>query len=489
MSIINEIKRIKESTQKAYESAENKGATTIPEIKNIDNLSVCIDSIITGSGEPTPPESEEDTKLKEVVEGSIINLEDDTATKIKDYCFYKDSSLQTINMSKVESIGDYAFQNATFLTSVSFPLLKTIGEYSFANCSKLSSEIVSDSITTIKANAFQGTPITKLHLKNLTNIPNYMAFECRHLTSVDMPNVITVDDESNFCKCYALSSVSLPKLQRIAMRMFQACALTEATFESATYLARGCFFDCSKLETINLPNVTEMGQDAFSGGCSSLKNVNMPKLHTISSSNGFNSCIALEEISLPELTKINGASTFARCKKLKSINFPKLTDYSGDSTFRYCSALETVTLPAIKVVGNRMFEDCTSLSSASFPTCTRIYGAAFQDDVSLVSVDAPETTIIDGWAFYNTQVIKLKFPKLVNINGDKAFMNCKNLSALLLANDKVCTLANSNAFTGTPIASGTGYIYVNDDLVDSYKLATNWTVYKNQIKSISEYVE
>ena len=68
-------------------------------------------------------------------------------------------------------------------------------------------------------------------------------------------------------------------------------------------------------------------------------------------------------------------------------------------------------------------------------------------------------------------------------------MNCKNLSALLLANDKVCTLANSNAFTGTPIASGTGYIYVNDDLVDTYKSATNWTVYKNQIKPISEYVE
>ena len=32
MSIINEIKRIKQSTQKAYESAENKGAT-IPEYK------------------------------------------------------------------------------------------------------------------------------------------------------------------------------------------------------------------------------------------------------------------------------------------------------------------------------------------------------------------------------------------------------------------------------------------------------------------------
>ena len=50
----------------------------------------------------------------------------------------------------------------------------------------------------------------------------------------------------------------------------------------------------------------------------------------------------------------------------------------------------------------------------------------------------------------------------------------------------MCTLANTNAFTNTPIESGTGYIYVLDELVDSYKSATNWSTYAEQIKPISE---
>ena len=44
------------------------------------------------------------------------------------------------------------------------------------------------------------------------------------------------------------------------------------------------------------------------------------------------------------------------------------------------------------------------------------------------------------------------------------------------------------AFYNTPIANGTGYIYVADTLVDSYKTAENWSVYASQIKPLSEYV-
>jgi hypothetical protein len=50
----------------------------------------------------------------------------------------------------------------------------------------------------------------------------------------------------------------------------------------------------------------------------------------------------------------------------------------------------------------------------------------------------------------------------------------------------LATLGSTNAFSNTPIASGTGYIYVPDDLVDRYKQATNWSTYASQIKGISE---
>ena len=70
--------------------------------------------------------------------------------------------------------------------------------------------------------------------------------------------------------------------------------------------------------------------------------------------------------------------------------------------------------------------------------------------------------------------------------GSSAFYNCSALTEVIIrTTSKVCTLSNKNAFTSTPIASGTGYIYVPDDLVSSYKSATNWRTYANQIKGLS----
>ena len=70
------------------------------------------------------------------------------------------------------------------------------------------------------------------------------------------------------------------------------------------------------------------------------------------------------------------------------------------------------------------------------------------------------------------------------------FYGCSSLTTVVIRNTtKVALLNMGNAFSGTKIASGTGYIYVPDELVDSYKVATNWVTYANQIKPLSEYVE
>ena len=39
----------------------------------------------------------------------------------------------------------------------------------------------------------------------------------------------------------------------------------------------------------------------------------------------------------------------------------------------------------------------------------------------------------------------------------------------------------------TPIASGTGYIYVPAALVDSYKAATNWSNFAAQFRALEDY--
>ena len=49
-------------------------------------------------------------------------------------------------------------------------------------------------------------------------------------------------------------------------------------------------------------------------------------------------------------------------------------------------------------------------------------------------------------------------------------------------------MSNINMLQSTPIANGTGYVYVPDDMVDTYKSATNWSTYASQIKGMSELV-
>ena len=78
------------------------------------------------------------------------------------------------------------------------------------------------------------------------------------------------------------------------------------------------------------------------------------------------------------------------------------------------------------------------------------------------------------------------FPSATSI-GNNAFNGCTKLTSLILRSETMATLSSTGALSGTPIASGTGYIYVPAALVDSYKAASNWSTYANQIRAIEDY--
>lgn len=67
----------------------------------------------------------------------------------------------------------------------------------------------------------------------------------------------------------------------------------------------------------------------------------------------------------------------------------------------------------------------------------------------------------------------------------RAFKNFTTLKILEIQCSSVIPLMNTNAFQGTPIEEGTGFIYVPDDLVDSFKTAENWSFYAGQIVAVS----
>lgn len=87
----------------------------------------------------------------------------------------------------------------------------------------------------------------------------------------------------------------------------------------------------------------------------------------------------------------------------------------------------------------------------------------------------------------NTSVTKIDFYKSITYISSALCYGASALTALILRGDTVTNLTVTNAFTNTPIANGTGYIYVPSALVEDYKAATNWTTYADQIRAIEDY--
>ena len=162
-------------------------------------------------------------------------------------------------------------------------------------------------------------------------------------------------------------------------------------------------------------------------------------------------------------------------------------DKIGNYAFRECYYLTSVNFASVDNIGKYAFTDCSRLTSVDFPSVDIINVYAFYGCSKLTTVNFPIVTIIDNYVFRScSKLTSVDFPKVISI-GTYAFYNCSALTSVIIrTTSKVCTLYNANAFTSTPIASGTGYIYVPDSLVSSYKSATNWSTYANQIKGLSE---
>lgn len=139
---------------------------------------------------------------------------------------------------------------------------------------------------------------------------------------------------------------------------------------------------------------------------------------------------------------------FYGCNRLESIDVPNIIQF-GTYSFMYCSALKNVVAPKIEVVNTSAFQD----------------SGLERLDCSPNREDEPIT--------FNT-----------------ACFRRSNLETLIIRHaTQVAKCGSSTTFNSTPIAEGTGYIYVPQALIEQYKVATNWATYANQFRAIEDYPE
>lgn len=172
----------------------------------------------------------------------------------------------------------------------------------------------------------------------------------------------------------------------------------------------------------------------------------------------------ITEVSAPDVTSL-GSYAFYNCGGLTSVYFPNATSV-GEYAFQSCGIVE-IEFPSLLTIPNGCFRYSGKIKKGTFPNVTSVGENAFRGDSSLQQLDFSVCATI-----YQL-----------------AFISCTNLNVIIFRSPTVITLKNSNAFSSTPIASGTGYVYVPSALVDSYKAATNWSTYANQFRAIEDYPE
>ena len=217
----------------------------------------------------------------------------------------------------------------------------------------------------------------------------------------------------------------------------------------------------------------------------------------------------------PGLTiNINPTGSSPFNDQITSLSFPTATSV-GDSWLRFRSSgfesgrneLKRLDFPLAEKVGEidiniwSPFNYCLSgLTEFNAPKLQTVSRYLCKDAVSLPEIDLPSfINNIGEQAFYRCRSLKIadfgrdavgvKTSKPGRINSN-AFNGCSSLVALIVryfSGSDIFELASTYVLANTPIASGTGYIYVPRDMVDTYKAATNWSTYANQIRAVEDY--
>ena len=207
--------------------------------------------------------------------------------------------------------------------------------------------------------------------------------------------------------------------------------------------------------------MTSIGQYTFSH-CYSLTNIYVPNNITRISQNTFEHCHSLNSVILPSTIKSIDQGAFEYCYSLTNINLPNNITSIGNYAFENCYSLKNITLPNnIVTIGDQIFYYCYSLTNINLPNnTTRIGYHAFAYCSSLTSITIPESVkSIDG----------------------TAFSGCHNLKQVIINADIVVTIQSDSFSTN---AYNTKF-YVPDNLVEDYKVATNWVNFADRIYPLS----
>lgn len=382
----------------------------------------------------------------------------DSVTNIGDFAFYNCYNLTNVTIGRnVTAIGAWAFSGdnsitpnypvaanmACALRSVSIPNdVTTIGEDAFYGCQYLTNVTLGGNVGSIGDSAFSGPANSALDgdfppalnyacaltsvviPDSVTNLGNYVFYNCKHLTNVILGHGVMNIGTGLFSG----SSAGLPP-DAVSSVSNNACGLRRIVIaDSVTNIGDSAFYNCSDLATITIgTNVARIGDSAFSGD-----------FYPFPMALGYptfiefiNLACPLTNISLPNSLISIGNNVFYDCQQLTNVTFDASLASIGSNAFGQ-SALVSVAIPgAVTNIGPAAFElsalrhivisnnfiapyefdGCTNLASVTIPDWVTNIGAyAFDSCSNLTNVTIDSgVTGIESYAFSECPLIGAYF--------------------------------------------------------------------------------
>ena len=337
---------------------------------------------------------------------------------------------ETLGNNTVRVIYKEAFKNCTFIKSIKIPdSVTSIGSGAFIGCSSLEEITIPFIGATLNRgeNSYFGYIFGAISYNyNISDVPrslkkvtitggsfisSYAFYDCRSLTSVEIPNSVTSIGYSAFHGCSSLEEITIPFVGFFNKYplgyIFGTSSYTGGTAVKQYYSSMSSTSNTTYYIPTSLKKVTVSGGDILNGAfynCSGLTSVVVGDLVTSIGDSAFNGCRSLTSVEIPDSVTSIGEWAFYDCDSLTSVVIPNSVTSIGSYAFYNCSGLTSVVVgDLVTSIGNSAFHGCSNLTSVEIPaSVTSIGYGSFSNCSSLTSVVIPDSvTFIGEHAFFD----------------------------------------------------------------------------------------
>jgi len=295
------------------------------------------------------------------------------------------------------------------VTSVEFGTCPVVEIYRevFKNNEDITSVILSEGLTTIGANAFNGA---------------------KNLQTVQIPASVTEIYGGAFSGCTKLEKVTFGSIKSL-------CNISFEKYDSnPIYYTKGFYIGDEQIKTLVIPC------DAVS-----------------ISDYAFNNCTSLTSLTIEEGVTTIGISAFSGCTSLTSVSIPSTVTQIGEDAFNITS--NTLTKATFSSIAALCGIDFANVKSNPLYVAKHLYvGESEQTAVTLPSVGTIKPYVFAGASYLKSVII----PGEVKYIGTDAFLNCTAINTVSYSSSEQLTtmqyasngVSNPLYYGATPVVEG-----------------------------------